>query len=241
MTPWNQVAAYLRLPDPRPIGEIEEDIRAELEFHLEMRAQDNVRAGMPLDEARADALRRFGDFDRIRRTCRRIQLGDRIMLQRIQAVLTAVLLVAVVVLGVLVYRMQTAQETQNARLLASLEQIAQRPAVEVVAAPDAGPVVLETTPVTGAKDVDPSLDEIRVVFSKTMMDQSWSFSTSEDEFPETIGEPRYLADGKTCVLPVKLEPGKTYGIWLNSNKFGNFKDAGGRSAEPYLLKFTTRP
>lgn len=162
------------------------------------------------------------------------------MLQRIQAVLTAVLLVAVVVLGVLVYRMQTAQETQNARLLASLEQIAQRPAVEVVAAPDAGPVVLETTPVTGAKDVDPSLDEIRVVFSKTMMDQSWSFSTSEDEYPETIGEPRYLADGKTCVLPVKLEPGKTYGIWLNSNKFGNFKDAGGRSAEPYLLKFTTR-
>lgn len=26
MTPWNQAAAYLRLPDPRPIGEIEEDI-----------------------------------------------------------------------------------------------------------------------------------------------------------------------------------------------------------------------
>jgi hypothetical protein len=49
-----------------------------------------------------------------------------------------------------------------------------------------------------------------------------------------------LPDGKTCVLPVKLEPGKTYVSWLNSQKFGNFKDADGRSAVPYLLVFETR-
>ena len=44
---------------------------------------------------------------------------------------------------------------------------------------------------------------------------------------------------RTCVLPVKLEPGKTYAIWLNSQKFGNFKDTDGRSAVPYLLVFRT--
>jgi RNA polymerase sigma-70 factor (ECF subfamily) len=42
------------------------------------------------------------------------------------------------------------------------------------------------------------------------------------------------------VLPVKLEPGKTYAVWVNSEKFGNFKDADGRSAVPYLLVFKTK-
>jgi len=41
------------------------------------------------------------------------------------------------------------------------------------------------------------------------------------------------------VLPVKLEPGKTYAIWLNSRKFGNFEDSDGRSAVPCLLVFRT--
>jgi hypothetical protein len=47
-------------------------------------------------------------------------------------------------------------------------------------------------------------------------------------------------DQRTCVLPVKLEPGKTYAIWVNSEKFNNFKDVGGRSAVPYLLGFKTK-
>jgi hypothetical protein len=47
-------------------------------------------------------------------------------------------------------------------------------------------------------------------------------------------------DKKTCVVEVKLQPKKTYVIWLNSQKFGNFKDADGRSAVPYLLVFQTK-
>jgi hypothetical protein len=39
------------------------------------------------------------------------------------------------------------------------------------------------------------------------------------------------------VLPVKLEPGRTYALWLNS---GNFKDSGGQRAVPYLLVFETK-
>ena len=54
------------------------------------------------------------------------------------------------------------------------------------------------------------------------------------------GKPKYLADKRTCVLPVKLEPGKTYAIWVNSEKFGNFKDTEGRPAVPYLLVFRTK-
>ena len=103
------------------------------------------------------------------------------------------------------------------------------------------PVVVKTVPQAGDVKVDPNVTEIRVTFSKRMQNGSWSWSTvSENTNPEITGKPRYLADGKTCVLPVKLEPNHTYGFWLNSEKFGNFKDRQSRSAVPYLLVFQTR-
>jgi RNA polymerase sigma-70 factor (ECF subfamily) len=103
------------------------------------------------------------------------------------------------------------------------------------------PVVVKTVPEAGASDVDPKLAEIRVTFSKDMQNGSWSWVTlSKESFPKTDGKAKYLADKRTCVLPVKLEPGKTYAIQLNSEKFTNFKDADGRAAVPYLLVFKTK-
>jgi len=114
---------------------------------------------------------------------------------------------------------------------------AQQEEVSVATLP---PVVVKAVPQSGDVKVDPNVTEIRVTFSKRMQDGSWSWSTvSKDTNPETTGKPRYLADGKTCVLPVQLEPDHTYGFWLNSAKFGNFKDRQGRSAVPYLLVFKT--
>jgi RNA polymerase sigma-70 factor (ECF subfamily) len=106
---------------------------------------------------------------------------------------------------------------------------------------NAPPVVVKADPQAGADNVDPSLTEIKVTFSKDMTDGSWSWSTAgKDNFPEVTAKPHYLADKRTCVAPVKLKPGKTYAIWLNSENFGNFKDADGRSAVPYLLVFKTK-
>lgn len=103
------------------------------------------------------------------------------------------------------------------------------------------PVVVKTVPEAGSDDVDPGVTEIRVTYSKEMADGSWSWSTlSEDSFPEISGEPKYADDKRTCILPVKLKAGKTYAIWLNSQKFHNFKDADGRAAVPYLLVFKTK-
>ena len=104
----------------------------------------------------------------------------------------------------------------------------------------APPVVIRTVPAAGSTSVDPGLTELRVTYSKAMQDGSWSWTTfGEDSFPEITGKIHYLQDGRTCVAPVKLEPGKFYATWLNSENFQNFKDTNGIAAVPYLLTFKT--
>ncbi len=104
----------------------------------------------------------------------------------------------------------------------------------------AAPVVVKTVPVAGSVGVDPALGEIQVTFSKPMLDQSWSWSTwGENTFPEVAGKPHYLPDGRTCVLPVKLRPGRFYATWLNSERFHGFQDMKNMPAAPYLLTFET--
>ena len=69
---------------------------------------------------------------------------------------------------------------------------------------------------------------------------SWSWvQISKETFPTLVGQPRYLQDGKTCSVSVRLKPDRTYAIWINTPKFKNFRDRQGRSAVPYLLVFRT--
>lgn len=49
------------------------EIDEELRFHIEMRARDNTAAGMSTEDAVADAMRRFGDFDQVRAVCEEIR------------------------------------------------------------------------------------------------------------------------------------------------------------------------
>ena len=104
------------------------------------------------------------------------------------------------------------------------------------------PVVIKTVPVAGDTQVDAAkTKEISVTFSKKMMDQSWSWTQISDETTLPItGKIHYDKDRRTCVAPVKLGPGKTYVVWLNSAQFGNFTDADGQPAVPYLLVFETK-
>jgi hypothetical protein len=105
----------------------------------------------------------------------------------------------------------------------------------------APPVVVATEPRAGADDVDPTLTEIEITFSKDMQDGNWAFAqVSKEMFPETTGKPRYLDDKRTCVLPVKLEPGKTYIIALNKPPFDSFMDTEKRKAMEYMLVFETK-
>src|SRR4051812_26880892 len=104
-------------------------------------------------------------------------------------------------------------------------------------------VVVKTEPEAGRTDVDPQIKEIRVTYSKKMLDKSWSWGQISDETAvKSAGRPHYLKDGKTCVLPVKLEAGHTYVVQLNAldGHFANFKDERRQPAVAYLLVFETR-
>ena len=45
---------------------------------------------------------------------------------------------------------------------------------------------------------------------------------------------------ETDGVELRLEPGRTYAFWLNSDQFKNFRDSEGRPAVPYLLIFETK-
>jgi Bacterial Ig-like domain len=239
------IAAQLPTADRRSIRDVEQEIRDELEVHLAMRTDELRQRGLPPAEARAAAVARFGDVERIRRACRKALLGERIMLQRLQVALIAVLLLAVIVLAYQVY------STQRTMADVSDQLTRLRIAAEAASLPDqAGtpaaweadrPRVIETIPANGATDVDPATSEIRVTFDKAMADGSWSWVRSSPEsFPESAGDVHYLPGMKTCVMPVKLEPGTKYVVWFNTANYQNFKDREGRPAVPHLLRFTTR-
>lgn len=126
-------------------------------------------------------------------------------------------------------------------LLAALALAAEEPAT-AAAARQPVPVVVRSEPAAGAELVDPALGELRVTFDQPMADGAWSWVTTPfGRFPETEGRPRYLADGRTCVLSVKLEPGTAYAVGVNYGSHHNFRAAHGARALPWLLRFTTAP
>ena len=103
------------------------------------------------------------------------------------------------------------------------------------------PSVVRTVPQAGETEVDPSLKEITVTFSKDMLtDRMWAVcQISKETFPKTGKNIHYLKDKRTCVVPVTLEPEKTYVLWFNRGKFNSFRDTTNKPAVPYLLVFRT--
>jgi hypothetical protein len=104
------------------------------------------------------------------------------------------------------------------------------------------PSVVRTVPQCGDTAVDPALKEVRVTFSKDMMtNRMWSIcQISKESFPQSAGQVHYV-DNRTCIMPVKLEPGKTYVLWFNRAQFNAFRDPQNNPSVPYQLVFETRP
>jgi len=113
--------------------------------------------------------------------------------------------------------------------------------VSCLASDTKSPNVIETYPVSGNTDVDPLTKEITVTFDEPMKDGNWSWAyTNKNKFPVMTGQPYYKPGHMVNVLPVKLESNQEYEIWINSEKFKNFKDRAGNPAIPFRLVFTTK-
>ena len=106
MSWFESVRALLPPLDRRTAGEIDRDLEDEFGFHLEQLERELVEAGHDAETACAAALCRFGNVGQIKSRCKRIALEERIMLQRINAVLMVVVLIAVGFVSVQVYLTQ---------------------------------------------------------------------------------------------------------------------------------------
>ncbi|MCH9653394.1 MAG: Ig-like domain-containing protein [Planctomycetes bacterium] len=104
------------------------------------------------------------------------------------------------------------------------------------------PSVINTVPQAGSAEVDPALKEISVTFSKDMItDRMWAVvQISKETFPKTGKNIHYKDDKRTCVIPVTLEPDKTYVMWFNKGRYNSFRDTENNPSVPYLLVFKTK-
>ena len=89
--------------DPRDDQQIDAEIDDELTFHIDQATRELVEAGQSDDDAKVNALARFGDVNKIKTQCKRIALEERIMLQRINLVLMIVVLLGVAFVSVQMY------------------------------------------------------------------------------------------------------------------------------------------
>jgi hypothetical protein len=101
------------------------------------------------------------------------------------------------------------------------------------------PRVKQMTPANGATDVDPALAELRIEFDRAMNPGGYSVVGRPEDAPRSTARGRFSDDGKTFILPVKLEPVKTYKFSLNGLGRSGFTSKDGLPLDPVAVTFTT--
>jgi hypothetical protein len=117
---------------------------------------------------------------------------------------------------------------------------ASRPLEAGKTAIDAPPVVVKTVPAAGSADLPAELTDIQVTFSKEMSARSYSWCRADGFDTPNLTDIHFLDGHRTVAAKAKLEPGRTYAVWVNWESYQNFKDAQGHPAVPYLLVFQTK-
>jgi RNA polymerase sigma-70 factor (ECF subfamily) len=105
---------------------------------------------------------------------------------------------------------------------------------------DAPPRVVAFDPPLGATNVDPARTTLAVTFDRAMDREGWAWVIENKATAPDIGESTWDAEARTNSVPVRLAPGRTYVVWINSPQYTYFKDPQGRTATPVRWSFTTR-
>lgn len=105
------------------------------------------------------------------------------------------------------------------------------------------PVVVATSPPSGALGVDPGTTRLEVTFSESMSLEGWAWVSVDSHFPDE-GDASVVSyvDSDTNVLDgVVLSPDHGYMAWINSpyGMYTDFADLDGDPAVAYPLVFAT--
>lgn len=135
------------------------------------------------------------------------------------------------------YQKNPAIAAQNDAIKAA--QIDPKPVFDTPEPVSDAPEIVKLSPENGATDVDPAkVTRLRVTFDRDMDTGGFSWCGSGPSFPETVGMPKWI-NKRTCILPVKLMPDKTYQLSINAPSFKNFRSTKGVPAVPVPYSFTT--
>ena len=102
------------------------------------------------------------------------------------------------------------------------------------------PEVVEISPANDEENVPTSTAELSVTFNMPM-GEGMSWTGGGDAFPKLPeGEKaKWSKDGRTCTLPVTLEPDHEYKLGLNSLSHNNFQSKWGVPLKPMIYTFRT--
>lgn len=105
-----------------------------------------------------------------------------------------------------------------------------------------GPQVVALTPPDGARDVDPALPAVTVVFDRPLQAGRLAVMALDDvAFPPLSGGAGFDSTRAVLTLPVRLAPGTAYGFGLNSASHLVMRDDAGNPLAPVEVRFSTRP
>ena len=103
------------------------------------------------------------------------------------------------------------------------------------------PQIVKMIPKNSSSDVDPKTNVLRVTFS-VPMGGGMSWTGGGENFPgaATGEQAKWSGDGKTCTLPVSLQPDHQYELGINSLHHVNFQSKWGVPLVPVTYKFKTK-
>ena len=102
------------------------------------------------------------------------------------------------------------------------------------------PRIVALDPPNGATEVDATRPTLAVTFDRAMDREGWSWVIEGPETAPDLGEATFDATARTNTVQARLQPGRTYVVWVNSPQYSYFRSAAGVAALPLRWTFTTR-
>jgi hypothetical protein len=105
------------------------------------------------------------------------------------------------------------------------------PQLDVSPAPGDGPRAIAFDPPLGASGVDPERTTLAVTFDREMDPAGWAWVVESPATAPEVGESSWDPSFRTNTVVVKLAPGRSYVVWVNSTQHAYSRTArAGRDA-----------